>query len=284
MKKYFSTVVLTIAFLIGFSLILYPLVSDYVNTSHQSRVIASYEDDVSNLTASDYSGQLQAAVAYNEELAANPDSFLSVSKDTSKYDSLMNPFGNGIMGYIEIDSLDVRLPIYHGTSDSVLEIGAGHVEGSSLPVGGESTHCVLSGHRGLPSSKLFTDLDKMTIGDVFFIHTLGKVIAYQVDQILIVDPDDTSDLNIVEGKDYCTLVTCTPYGVNTQRLLVRGARVYYDEKSSQRLQVTADAVEIDFRVTACVVAMPVLVGLFIGLLIKTNKMKAKSRKGGVGNR
>ncbi len=284
MKKHLSTFVLMMVFLIGFSLVLYPVVSDYINTSHQSRVIANYEDDVSGLTTSDYTAQMREAVAYNQGLAANPNSFLESSKATSGYDDLMNPFGTGVMGYIEIDSLDVRLPIYHSTSDSVLEVGVGHVEGSSLPIGGQSTHCVLSGHRGLPSSKLFTDLDKMTIGDTFFIHTLGEVLAYRVDQILVVEPDDTSALNIVEGQDYCTLVTCTPYGINTQRLLVRGTRVQYDEKSSQRLQISADAIEINPTTTACVAALPVLIGLFIRFLVVSSKIKAKSRKGGVNNR
>lgn len=282
MKKRLPTMILILVFLIGLSLLLYPTVSDYVNSLHQSRVIAGYEEGLSDLTPEDYSAYWQAAEAYNRKLADDPTPFLLTAGDKAAYESVLNPLDNGIMGYVEVGSIDVKLPIYHGTDESVLQVGVGHLEGTSVPVGGESTHCVLSGHRGLPSAKLFTNLDRVAVGDVFILHVLDRVLAYQVDQIRIVEPDDTGLLTVVRGKDYCTLVTCTPYGINSHRLLVRGVRVAYDEKTLQSLQVSADASEIDPVLVAPVLAVPVLAVLFIWLLVSTRNKKTKNKKGGNG--
>lgn len=281
MKKRLFSIILIAVFLIGFSLLAYPTVSNYINSLHQSRAIAGYEEGISELDTEDFSAYRQAADAYNQKLADDPNRFNFTDGEKAEYQNLLDPLGNGIMGYIEIRSIDVELPIYHGSDDDVLEVGAGHLEGTSLPVGGESTHCALSGHRGLPSAKLFTDLDQMQIGDIFLIHVLDQVLAYQVDKISIVEPGDTKELAIVDGMDYCTLVTCTPYGVNTQRLLVRGVRVDYSEAMSGSSQVTADAVKVDPTLVAPVLAIPVLLALLIWLLVSTHakKSKIKQRKG-----
>lgn len=276
MKEHLSVIILISIFLIGFSLLLYPTVSDYINSQHQSRAIASYEEGLSRLTVEDYSNYRQAANEYNKRLSAHSDQFIITDKEKAEYDSILDPAGNGIMGYVEIGSIGVKLPIYHGTDDNVLQVGVGHIEGSSLPVGGESTHCVLSGHRGLPSSRLFTDLDQLSVGDVFLLHTLDLVLAYRVDQAIIVEPADTEALDIVDGKDYCTLVTCTPYGINSHRLLVRGVRVAYDEKTLQMMQVTADATKIEPVLVAPAFAVPMLTALFIWLIISTGRKKPKS--------
>lgn len=281
MKKRLFSIILISVFLIGFSLLAYPTVSNYINARHQSEAIASYEESISDLDTEDFSAYWDAANAYNQQLLDEPNRFVMTDEEEEEYESVLDPLGNGIMGYIEITSINVELPIYHGSDDDVLEVGAGHIEGTSLPVGGESTHCVLSGHRGLPSAKLFTDLDQMQIGDIFLIHVLDQVLAYQVDKISIVDPDDTDELAIVEGMDYCTLVTCTPYGVNTQRLLVRGVRVPYSEAISSLSQVTADAVKVDPTLVAPILAIPVLLALLIWLLVSTHgkNSKKKQRKG-----
>ena len=212
---------------------LYPTVSDYWNSLHQSRAIAGYDAAVSKLDTSRYDEMLEEARAYNEAIRANPSRFMPTEEETEWYKSLLDVSGTGIMAYVEIPKLGTRLPVYHGTDDAVLQIAVGHIEGSSLPVGGEGTHSVLSGHRGLPSAKLFTNLDEMETGDTFLIHVLGEKLTYEVDQILTVLPHEIEALAIEEGQDYCTLVTCTPYGVNTHRLLVRGHRVETREESVQ---------------------------------------------------
>ncbi len=224
MKKLLPNLLLAAVFLVGLTLLLYPAISNYVNERHQSHVVSSYESDIAELPKEDYGPILAAAEEYNKELAQNPDRFLQTEEEDANYQSQLNPTKNGIMGYVEIDSISVKLALYHGTDDSVLQVGAGHVEGTSLPVGGKGTHCAISGHRGLPSAMLFTDLDKLKVGDTFSIHALDRVLTYQVDQILVVEPSDLEALEIDPEQDYCTLVTCTPYGVNSHRLMVRGAR------------------------------------------------------------
>ena len=225
MKKHLSTIILILVFLAGISLVLYPTVSDYWNGLHQSRAIAVYDEAVGQLDTSKYEEMLAAAQAYNEELRQNPSRFTPTEEEKARYETLLDVSGTGIMAYIEIPKLGAKLPVYHGTDDAVLQIAVGHVEGSSLPVGGAGTHTVLSGHRGLPSARLLTDLDQMEVGDRFEIHVLGNTLRYEADQILTVLPHEMDALAIEEGKDYCTLVTCTPYGVNTHRLLVRGHRI-----------------------------------------------------------
>jgi sortase A len=279
MRKRRSTPVLFIVFLIGLSLMLYPVISNYVNERHQSSAIAAYEKEISNISADDSAALRKAAQAYNAKLATMATSFVLTDQEMETYNRLLDPTGSGIMGSVEISSIGVSLPIYHGVSDEVLAVGVGHIPGSSLPVGGESTHCVLSGHRGLPSSRLFTDLDQLQNGDVFLLHVLNQTLAYEVDQIQIVDPGEISSLGISGGKDYCTLVTCTPYGINTQRLLVRGHRVPYSASISAAASVPADAVAVDTMLVASVLAVPILLILFVVLLVHTRPERKKAKGG-----
>lgn len=220
-----SSIALAVVFLVGRGLLLYPTVSNWWNSRRQSQAIVEYTEQTSAMDEAHVAELLEAARQYNAGLAADEGRFTPTPADTTEYENLLDVSDTGIMGYLEIPKLDVSTPIYHGTDESVLQSGAGHLEGSSLPVGGKGTHAVLSGHRGLPSSKLFTDLDDMEQGDVFMIHVLDRTLTYQVDQIVTVDPYDMDDLAIDPDQDYCTLVTCTPYGINTQRLLVRGHRI-----------------------------------------------------------
>ncbi len=257
---------------------LYPTVSDWYNSFHQSRAVAQYAEQVGKIENEEYENILNAARAYNAALAQKTQSFELTQEELNEYNSLLNITGDGMIGYLEIPVLQTTLPIYHGTSDAVLSTGIGHLEGSSLPVGGQSTHCVLSGHRGLPSAKLLTDLDKMVVGDVFTVHILDETLTYEVDQIRIVEPQDVSELAITEGMDYCTLVTCTPYGINTHRLLVRGHRIATAEEA-QEVRVTSDAVQIEPVVVMPFVAAPILLALLIILLFKTRKRKPNNAKG-----
>ncbi len=269
MKKkgnHLITILLVLIFLLGLSLLLYPSVSDYWNSKHQTRAIAVYSEEVSGLDPDQYQALWAAAAAYNASLRERDNAYLLTEEQKAAYEQLLNVSGLGIMGYIEIPSIDCSLPIYHGTEESVLQIAIGHLEWSSLPVGGESTHCVLSGHRGLPSAKLFTNLDKLQAGDVFLLRVLDEVLTYEVDQILIVEPQEIAALQIAEGEDYCTLVTCTPYGINTHRLLVRGHRIE-NAPEARLVRVTADAVQIEPLLVAPIVALPMLLLLLILLLL-----------------
>ncbi|MGN0974365.1 MAG: class C sortase [Gemmiger sp.] len=266
------TVFLVLLLLVGLSLLLYPSVSNYWNSFHQTRAIASYAEQVAALDETQYDAMWDAARDYNSTLTQQPDAYALSDARRAEYESLLNVGGNGVMGYIEIPSIDCSLPIYHGTDESVLQVAVGHIEWSSLPVGGEGTHCVLSGHRGLPSAKLFTNLDKLSEGDTFLLRVLDEVLTYEVDQILIVEPQDLSALRVADGKDYCTLVTCTPYGINTHRLLVRGHRVETQEEK-KTVRVTADAVQIEPLLVAPVVAIPLLLVLLILLLLPRRRNK-----------
>lgn len=256
-KSRAGTVILVLLMLTGLSLILYPTVANYWNSYHASHAIATYAEDVAHLDDDAYERILQAAVDYNEALKKRGVSHILTEEQQQEYLSTLDITGTGIMGYIEIEEIGVALPVYHGVSEGVLQIAAGHVEWSSLPVGGLGTHCVLSGHRGLPSAKLFTELDRLTEGDTFTIRVLDEVLTYEIDQILIVLPRETEALAPVEGEDYLTLVTCTPYGINTHRLLVRGHRIETQE-SAASIRVTADAIEIDPLMVAPVVAVPLI--------------------------
>ena len=270
MKKHLSTILLIVALLAGVSLLLYPSVSDYWNSLHATQVVSNYAQQVQTMDRSRYETMWNDAVAYNRSLLTRSTDFALTDAQKRQYDALLNVDETGIMGYLEIPALEVTLPIYHGTDDSVLQVGAGHIEWSSLPTGGESTHCVLSGHRGLPSARLFSDLDQLVAGDTFVIRVLDEVMTYEVDQILIVEPTDVSALTIEDGKDLCTLVTCTPYGVNSHRLLVRGHRV---ENASEVIRVTSDAVQIEPLIVAPLVAMPLLLALLLLLLLPRSKKK-----------
>ena len=271
-KGNFTTLLLILVLLAGLSLLLYPSVSDYWNSFHQTRAIATYAEKVANLNQDQYDEIWAAAESYNASLADRVNAYQLSDAQKEEYQQLLNVSGLGVMGYIEIPEIDVSLPIYHGAEDSVLQVAIGHLEWSSLPVGGESTHCVLSGHRGLPSAKLFTNLDKLREGDTFLLRVLDEILTYEVDQILIVEPQDTAALEIVEGQDYCTLVTCTPYGINTHRLLVRGHRIDNIEEV-KTVRVTADAVQIEPMLVAPVVAIPMLLILLILLLLPRRRKK-----------
>ena len=271
-KGNFTTLLLILVLLAGLSLLLYPPVSDYWNSLHQTRAIAAYAEEVANLNQDQYDEIWAAAESYNASLTDRVNAYLLSDAQKEEYQQLLNVSGLGVMGYIEIPSIDCSLPIYHGTEESVLQIAVGHLDWSSLPVGGESTHCVLSGHRGLPSAKLFTNLDKLQTGDIFMLRVLDNVLTYEVDQILIVEPQETDALRIEEGKDYCTLVTCTPYGINTHRLLVRGHRIDNIEEA-KTVRVTADAIQIEPLLVAPVVAIPILLLLLILLLLPKKPRK-----------
>ncbi len=267
-NRKWSTFALLTVFFIGLSVLLYPSLSSYWNSLTQSEAIVDYEQILSNLKPEDYSQIFADAEEYNRKLAelAHP---LADYGSLAGYDDLLNVSGIGMMGYVTIGKIGIELPLYHGTDDSVLSIAIGHLEGSSLPTGGEGTHTVVSAHRGLPSARLFTDLDRMEVGDTFTVTVLDKVLTYEVDQIRIVPPSDTSLLAIEEGKDYCTLLTCTPYGINTDRLLVRGTRI--DTVTHKTIHITTDGYQIDTLIVTPIVALPMLLVLMLIVLFKPVK-------------
>lgn len=274
MKKRLSTIILIAILLVGLCLLLYPTVSDYWNSFHQSRAISSYVENAAGLGAEEYARLFKEAQDYNTALLSKGNPLVPSDTELEEYEQVLNFTGTGIMGYIEIPRIECTLPIYHGTDEAVLQIAVGHIAGTSLPVGGLSTHCVLSGHRGLPSAKLFTNLDQLVLGDVFMLQVLDEVLTYEVDQIRIVEPQEVDDLAIVEGEDYCTLVTCTPYGINTHRLLVRGRRIE-NLASSSSIRVTSEAVQIDPILVAPVAAAPMLLVLTVLFLTGGSRPKRK---------
>ena len=255
-------------------LLLYPTVSDYWNTLHVSAAVNSYAQQVSSLDNGQCSELLSAARAYNQSLSGRDNPYVLPAEQKAQYESILNLDGTGIMGYIEIPNIDLSLPIYHGTDEAVLQVAVGHLDWTSLPVGGESTHCVLSGHRGLPSAKLFTNLDKLVVGDTFVIRILDEVLTYEVTKIPIVEPTETKELTIREGEDLCTLVTCTPYGINTHRLLVCGRRTD-NAPEVKTIRVVSDAVQVEPLLVAPVVAAPIFLILVILLLSGSGKRREK---------
>ena len=283
MRKHKTVIFLTLGFLVGICILLYPAFSSYWNSKTQSRAITNYESVLENLKPEDYAAIFENAYAYNKALYET-DFPLTDYPDVPGYSDTLCITGNDMIGYLKIDRIGVELPIYHGTSDSVLSRGVGHLQGSSLPVGGENTHSVMSAHRGLPSAKLFTDLDRMEIGDTFQIVVLDQVLTYQVDQIKVITPRELGDLQIVEGMDYCTLFTCTPYGINTHRLLVRGVRIE-TMKEKPALYVSNEAFRIEPLLVTPAVAAPMLLVLLIHLLVKyreppKNTQQTKKEEGG----
>ena len=283
MRKHKTVIFLTLGFLVGICILLYPAFSNYWNSKTQSRAITNYESVLENLKPEDYAAIFENAHAYNKALYET-DFPLTDYPDVPGYSDTLCITGNDMIGYLKIDRIGVELPIYHGTSDSVLSRGVGHLQGSSLPVGGENTHSVMSAHRGLPSAKLFTDLDRMEIGDTFQIVVLDQVLTYQVDQIKVITPRELGDLQIVEGMDYCTLFTCTPYGINTHRLLVRGVRIE-TMKEKPALYVSNEAFRIEPLLVTPAVAAPMLLVLLIHLLVKyreppKNTQQTKKEEGG----
>ena len=262
------TLVLLIGFFLGLLVFLYPAISQYWNSKVQSRVVADYQKMMQSMSEEDFSSYFEEAYAYNEALAAL-DYPLTEYPAVEGYDDILNLSGNGVIGYISIEKLQIDLPVYHGISPQVLNIAAGHMKGSSLPVGGEGTHAVLSAHRGLPNAKLFTDLDKMQVGDTFTVTVLGEILTYEVDQVRIVLPNDASDLLIEPGKDYVTLLTCTPYGINTHRLLVRGHRIETIEQKV--IYVTSEAYIVDRIIVTPAVALPILFVLILYVIFAPPK-------------
>lgn len=278
-RKHISTIFIILIFLVGLGFISYPTVSNLWNQAHQSRAIATYSKQVEKLDDSENKKMLKAARKYNKSLLKKSDHWKLSKKDKKKYESLLDVSGTGIMGYIEVPKIDCSLPIYHGTDEGALQIAIGHLEGSSLPVGGKSTHCVLSGHRGLPSARLFTDLDQMEEGDIFILNILGRKLAYEVDQIKVVLPEEMSDLEIEEGKDLCTLVTCTPYGINTHRLLVRGHRTEYVEKKVEEEQKKVQTKKTDIRLMiAGGTGVLILLIIIIVIVIKRRRKRRNQQR------
>lgn len=264
-----SSIILGIVFFTGVCLLLYPTVSDIWNSYRQSLLIAAYTDQVEEMDEEDYEDLFAAAEAYNESLVGTTIPHEMSDEESVLYNSLLNVTDTGIMGYIEIPKIDVKLPIYHTVDEEVLQEGAGHMEGTSLPVGGDNTHSVICGHRGLPYSKLFTDLDRMEVGDTFMIHVLNETFTYEVDQILVVLPDDSSALGIEEGMDLVTLFTCTPYGINTHRLLVRGHRIPNTEDSV----VTADATIISKIKVSFVLGILMIIIMIVVMAVARRRRK-----------
>jgi len=268
MSSIVLTIFLIILFIVGSSVMLYPLVSNYINTKHQSYAIAEYDEKINDMMDTTYAEFMQKAEDYNARLKEIESPLVNFDQ-LSDYYSVLDVSGTGIIGYITIPQIQIQLPIYHGTSDEVLNIAVGHIEGSTLPIGGENTHAVLSAHRGLPSAKLFSDLDELVVGDTFTVTVLNEILTYQVDKISIVKPEKIENLDIVDGSDYVTLLTCTPYGVNTHRLLVRGKRIKTQE-TEVMIRVSADAVQIEPVVVAVVIAFPLLILTFLITIVMTS--------------
>lgn len=264
LKKHFVTIILYLVLLIGLCLLLYPTVANWWNLRHQSRAIASYVEAVGDMGGDTINVMLEEAQEYNSRLSVKELNLLLTDDENAEYESMLDVSGTGIMGYLQIPKINSSQPIYHSSDEAVLQIAVGHIPGTSLPVGGESTHCVLSGHRGLPSARLFTDLDQLMEGDIFMITVLNQTITYRIDQIRIVEPEEVSELQIIPGEDHCTLVTCTPYGINTHRLLVRGVRI---ENIAERIAVIAEAVRISPYIVVPMVGIPVMFIVLAALLV-----------------
>ena len=262
--------VMVIGLLVGIGLLAYPSVANYWNQFHQTRAIMSYSEAVDNMSTEDYKKILDSAREYNKRLAERGLHWVMNDADRAAYEKELNIDGSGIMGYISVPKFHIKVPIYHGTEESVLQVAIGHLETTSLPVGGKSTHTQVSGHRGLPSARLFTDLDKIKEGDTWTITVLNETLTYECDQIRIVEPEDFSELGLIEGEDLCTLITCTPYGINTHRLLVRGHRVPNAQGSAE---VTADGIQIEPIYIAPILAIPAIILLLIILLVSTRRAK-----------
>ena len=272
-KELLSNRALILIMIIGALIIAYPSFSDWWNSFHQTRAIASYVDAVANLNKEDYERMFAEAEAYNKTLIDKSDRYHLSEEEKKEYEKILDVTGTGIMGYVEIPKIHISYPIYHGTDEAVLQIAIGHIEGSSFPIGGIGTHSAISGHRGLPSARLFTDVDRLIEGDTFMIQILDRTITYEVDQIHTVLPEELDDLKIDPEKDYCTLITCTPYGINSHRLLIRGHRV---DNAFDKTRVTADAVQLRPEIVAPIVAVPIVLVLLIGLMIKTGRKKKKT--------
>lgn len=278
-KNGFITFILLLVLLLGLSLLLYPTFSDYWNSMHQTKAIATYAESVAELDVDKYEHIWNDAKAYNQRILQRENAYILSEEEMEDYHSQLNLTGDGIMGYIEIPGIQVSLPLHHTMEESILQVAIGHIEWTSLPTGGEGTHTVFSGHRGLPSARLFSDLDQMNPGDLFMLRILDELMTYEVDQILVVEPHEIEPLLIEEGKDLCTLVTCTPYGVNSHRLLVRGHRVPNPEEAVT-MRVTADAYQIEPLVVAPVLSVPILLMALwiVGVADRINRRRNRNGK------
>lgn len=272
MRKHMATIIAVLVFITGISLLLYPTVSEYWNSLYQSKVVANYSDKMKKMNQKEKQAAIDKAKVYNESLLMNDARFTPTEEQIAEYKSLLNADGLGMMGYIVIPKIHLKLSVSHTVDASVLQVGVGHLEGSSLPVGGNSTHCVLSSHRGLPSAKLFTELDELVEGDIFYLHVYDRVLTYKVDHIATIEPDDYSLFEIEEGKDLCTLFTCTPYGINTQRLVVRGHRI---SNSLDGVKLNGDAIKINRYIVAICIAIIILC---TGYTIRKAVRKIKRRR------
>lgn len=277
-KRKVTTVFFLLLFLAGLSLLLYPTVSNWWNTMHQSRAITEYSQQTENINREEYEKMWREAREYNAALRENPDRFLMTEEEKQQYEQLLQVSDTGMIGYVDIPAIDCSMPFYHGTDEAVLQVAAGHLEGTSLPVGGMGTHCAISGHRGLPSARLFTDLDKLKEGDLFTLRVLEESLTYEVDQILIVEPEDMEALAIDPMQDYCTLITCTPYGINSHRLLVRGHRVLLAEETEPE-----KTEEDHFPVLPVALAVPAA-AVMAALLVKCRSRKKKKRRKEISDR
>lgn len=277
-KRKVTTVFFLLLFLAGLSLLLYPTVSNWWNTMHQSRAITEYSQQTENINREEYEKMWREAQEYNAALRENPDRFLMTEEEKQQYEQLLQVSDTGMIGYVDIPAIDCSMPFYHGTDEAVLQVAAGHLEGTSLPVGGMGTHCAISGHRGLPSARLFTDLDKLKEGDLFTLRVLEESLTYEVDQILIVEPEDMEALAIDPMQDYCTLITCTPYGINSHRLLVRGHRVLLAEETEPE-----KTEEDHFPVLPVALAVPAAAVPAV-LLVKCRSRKKKKRRKEISDR
>jgi len=280
-RRTIFNIIIILIFLIGAGILLYPTFSNWWNLYRNKQLISEYTRSVTDLSEADYKKIWQDAEAYNKQHTQNVISDAFNQKGdyilTHPYDTLLNPNGDEIMGYLEIPKINIKLAIYHGVGEKALEEGCGHVEGTSLPIGGKSTHSVLAAHRGLPSAKLFTDLDQMEKGDIFYIHVLDKTLAYKVDQILVVDPDQTEALAIEDGQDYVTLLTCTPYAVNTQRLLVRGVRTEYNETAETDTSPAAGNTLTDIAPVLLVIGVAAITVIIIILKKRYGSRRSKKQ-------
>lgn len=268
------TIIFITLIIFGISIMILPVIDNFINSKKYEDVINNYAVKVNNLSDDKYDEIFKAAYEYNNSLTSISiiDAFTSETKvESTTYENLLKINDEGVMGYIKIPKINVEIPIYHGTSSEVLHKGVGHFESSSLPVGGESTHSVLSAHRGLPSARLFTDLDQLKEGDLFYIYVLNKVLAYQVDQIRVIDPSDVSEFQIMDGEDYITLVTCTPYAVNTHRLLVRGTRVEYNEEVEESIRIEKKLTKADIILIAGLIFVFIIIILVFIVIRKINK-------------
>jgi len=275
-KDRIINIVLISVMIIGVLIVAYPTISDWWNSFHQTRAIASYTEKVASMDTVDTERMLKEAEEYNAGLVDKEGRFALSDEELEEYKGILDVTGTGIMGYVEIPKLHISLPVYHGSEDTVLQIAVGHLEGTSFPVGGTGTHAVLTGHRGLPSARLFTDIDQLTDGDHFMVHVLNRTVTYEVDQIHIVLPEEMEDLAIDPEKDYCTLITCTPYGINSHRLLVRGRRV---DNDAEIMDVAADAQQVQPGLTALGIAIPMLTVALLWILLATRRKASRKKQG-----